>query len=269
MQKFVKCHSLQNDFVLLDWLEKSPRQVEQITNHKSWVTTVKSMCHRYLGIGADGVLILFKNQNQQLTAKIYNSDGSDGTRCLNGLRCLAHYLNIYYNSLSQKQIFMGGHLTKFAAKGKEIVTHVGGFDCQEEVKLNIGGKHFIGNKIDVGNPHLVIFAKHNPLWLTQHAKAIASAAKFPNGANIEMVIFDRAKKTYEILVYERGVGLTMACGTGGVAVLAALFKQGKIKAGENILLKMPGGLLKTKVSAKGEVTQQAAAQIVFAGVWNN
>jgi diaminopimelate epimerase len=261
MQKFIKCQSLKNDFVLLDWLTKNSGSVSKTISSKNWPKTVRQMCDRYLGIGADGVLILFANNKKQLEIKIFNADGSDGGRCLNGLRCVAYYLQ------SPGILQMGGYSTKFAYDGKDVITQVGGFDYQRMVEIAIDAEPLIGNKVEVGNPHFVIFDSCSREWLSKNSKKIAKAAKFANGANIEFVSFNQAKKAYDVLVHERGAGFTMACGTGGVAIMGTLYKLGKIKIGEKILLNMPGGILTSYINKNGEVVQQAPAEITFTGEW--
>jgi diaminopimelate epimerase len=270
MQKFIKCQSLQNDFVLLDWLTKNPSAINKTFKSKNWSKTVSKMCDRHLGIGADGVLIVYQNANKQLETKIFNADGSDGERCLNGLRCAAMYMlsvGAGFPRPSPNTISMGGHLTKFEYKNKDIITYVGGFNYQGIVEIKIDGKAIVGSKVDVGNPHFVVFDQCSEEWLGKHAKAIAKAAKFSKGVNIEFVNFNKNKKCYDILVHERGAGFTKACGTAGVAIMGTLYTLGKIKAKQQILLNMPGGILKTYITPAGEVVQQAPAELVFSGEW--
>ena len=107
---FTKLHSLGNDFILLDWRnrdwqDKTEQAITKIITQKTWQNFVVSSCKRRYGIGADGILVLYKKDNQHHVL-IFNADGSQAELCLNGARCVAHYVHSKNNTASNINIYM-------------------------------------------------------------------------------------------------------------------------------------------------------------------
>ena len=125
---FFKYQSLGNDFILLDWLDESKYDFDA-----NWSKLVQCLCDRHYGIGADGVLIIRKN-GSELESLIFNADGSYGDKCLNGLRCVAHYLVIQKNYPPKLEIFMGNKLMQCEV-GTKVTINVGQANYQKQQQI--------------------------------------------------------------------------------------------------------------------------------------
>ena len=280
---FYKYHSLQNDFILLN-LSKN-KELSKLIENKYWPTTVKKLCHRNSGIGADGVLVL-----DNFKTKIFNSDGSSGGLCLNGARCIAHYLYTQQNFPKEFELEMGGKKIK-----SKIINRNKNIKIQNDVNLGqCFGKKIIktsshkisGHIVDIGNPHFICespfdnqptlksYGGQASLNLSGKAlakteaigKEISQHQVFLNQTNVEF-INKISDSTYEVLVYERGCGLTKACGSGSAAIITFLSKEQELKPDKKIKLIMPGGNLigywNNEKSPK--IVLEASAKFVFSG----
>ncbi len=257
--EFIKYQSLGNDFVLLDYLDNPKPKFDS-----NWSQLVQQLCERNFGIGADGVLLISINSQDQLQAHVFNADGSNGYKCLNGLRCVADYLVKHKNYPGELQIFMGDKLM-LCQVAEQVTINVGIANYVREQKLTVADKTFTGHVINIGNPHLVIFEKVDREWLQQNGAQIEHHPDFPERTNVEFVW--PIKDGYQVLVYERGVGLTMACGTGAAAVMQALLHLNKITPNTEINIQMPGGIIKSHIE-NNDIIQTAPANLVFSGTYH-
>ena len=269
---FYKCQSLGNDFVLLDWLDEDQAGADELLKRSDWADFVCHLCSRNFGIGADGVLVIKKQHaNDQVEGLVFNSDGSYGETSLNGLRCIVNYLVKQKNYPTNLTIFMGNKNICCSYQDNEISVEVGNIIYKNEQKLNIAGNKFVGHSIDVGNPHFVILSNVDPVWLTDNGHIISEHKYFPNRTNVEFVcensINSIKHKSYDMLVYERGCGMTLSCGSGAAAVATVLHKLNKVKTNEVFSIEMAGGELKTSVNGQNHVIQLASAEIVFRGMF--
>lgn len=106
--EFVKYHSLGNNFIIFDWYKKPDMYVEKELKDSNFINLVIKLCDRYKGVGADGVIIIKRNQARCCHAMlIYNADGTQAENCLNGLRCVVHYLFTTYKLPNQFSIGIG------------------------------------------------------------------------------------------------------------------------------------------------------------------
>ena len=189
-----KCQSLGNNFILFDDLTVGARFI---------APDIKKTCQRH---HVDGVLIVKKNPNNQIEGQIFNADGSNGDKCINGLRCIAYYLVTQKNYPSELEIFMGDRVMQCSVTDK-IIINVGKADYIREYKLT--DKNIIGHIVNVGNPHFVILEKRRGdrrvalTWLTKNGAAIEQHKDFPKRTNVEFV-WPENNNSYNILVYERG-----------------------------------------------------------------
>ena len=254
--RFAKLHGLGNDFVLLDLRAggdplRSPRAVE--------------LCDRHLGIGADGVLTLLPGDRML----VQNSDGSVPEMCGNGARCAALWIATQ-------------GCTQPGAGSVMLHTDAGPRPCEVEapsarqglVEVDMGiarleaprGLPLPNRRADawpvsMGNPHRVLFEDGDPLLLAREFGPVLCRAE---NANIE---FARqiAPQRYQVSVYERGAGLTQACGTGACAVAAAAVARGEAARDQPISVKLPGGELILRVDADDRVRMRGPAELVFLG----
>lgn len=244
--EFVKMHGLGNDFVLV-----------QGTRSEFSLEWVKKVCEPHFGVGADGVLFYSVEAPRM---EVVNADGSTPEMCGNGLRCVARWLNHHHgfpgtfviqtdagaklctvNPDGQVRIEMG------EAKIRELTTRVG------QVSLK-------GIFVDMGNPHFVVFSPDGDL--VELGKAVNNGHEdFPNGVNLEFVDSESPERLV-VRVWERGVGLTLACGTGACASAAAAWHL----RGESMPLEvqLPGGILQIEHS-EGQVLMTGPTQIVYTG----
>jgi len=241
--KFTKMHGLGNDFVVFDL----PADVDP--------GLVRAVCDRHFGIGADGVLTVGAVAGT-VTMGYWNADGSPAEMCGNGLRCVA-----------RRAVDLG-----LAQPGKFLVdTPVGPRRVRvgEDVRVDLGAP-MVGDMtrmdgwffrtVDVGNPHAVTEVDD------VDAVAVAEVglqvqAMFSEGVNVEFVRFDGDH--LEMRVFERGVGETLACGSGIVAAAAVARRNG---AGDEIVVEMAGGIARVEFEG-GSAWLIGPAVTVFEGVW--
>ena len=184
--------------------------------------------------------------------RVTNADGSHAEMCGNGLRCVAKVLGDADPSARELAIDTdaglrrcqllreGGKVTAVIAEMGAPVLEAG----RARVPVEVEGTRVQGTVVSMGNPHFV-------LWdtLPDHAAALGPQLemhpRFPQRTNVEFV---RAGSPLEVVVWERGCGLTQACGTGACAVVVAGVVEGRLRAGEEIAVRLPGGLLGIRVA---------------------
>jgi len=281
LKNFIKYQSLGNDFVVFDWYKKPSVFMQQELLDSTWKQFIVRICDRHYGVGADGVLIITGNAAMGMPEMlIFNADGSQAETCLNGARCVAHYLFTNYHFPEHFFIKLGARQAECfvsqAAYGSEncqITMNIGSIDYRGQQTLVCDDKNFNGHCVSVGNPHFIIFEQTTLPWLACNGKAIESHEQFPNKTNVEFVWesaqSSATERIFDVLVYERGCGITLACGSGATAVTGLLANQGLINTSQRIALKMPGGVVTAWVDADGSVFLQAAAQLIFSGIFED
>ncbi|MFH1333803.1 MAG: diaminopimelate epimerase [Pseudomonadota bacterium] len=271
-QQFLKCHSLGNDFILFDWSNLAYQKTEDVIKHPDWPRKIKEICRRNYSIGADGVLIIRKINEGPLEILLFNQDGSRAEKCLNGLRCVTYYLTEQKKHKGTMLLSMGQeiHPCKVDTDGSEII--IKNSHYKKPLEITLRDKKFLGHVVEIGNPHFVIFDTVELEWLRENGNFFEQHSAFPNRTNVEFVIrheIDETKPTtFEVLIYERGCGITLASGSGAAAVAKVLSQLGLIEIGQEFIIKMPGGSIKTTISINQEIIQKAKATIVFSGNLN-
>ncbi len=247
--RFAKLHGLGNDFVLLDLREGgAPLPRERAI----------ALCDRHRGIGADGVLTLLPGQRML----IQNSDGSVPEMCGNGARCAALWI-----ATDRCTRPGSGVVPLLTDAGPRPCTVTASSATAGLVEVDMGVAEisaprrlgeFEALPVSMGNPHRVIFA----------APALAASAGEKlcreENANIEFAL-RAGPQRYEVGVFERGAGLTQACGTGACAVAAAAVARGEAVRGSPIAVRLPGGELALTVDASNRVRMRGPAELVFTG----
>ncbi|MCF7799467.1 diaminopimelate epimerase [Candidatus Babeliales bacterium] len=276
LKKFFKFQSLGNDFIIFDLFKRPNFYFQKIIDQNNFTNFIAKICNRNFGVGADCVLMLKTNQVLNLPEVIvFNADGSLGQVCLNGLRCIAHFLYKNYNFISPFNIKMGTKIFECIIDTKEIANlnslkitnKISEIKYLEKKTLyNIENKNLAGHVVDVGNPHFVIFEKTDLSWLKQNGSKIENHEYFANKTNTEFVWQEKncEKNIFNMLVYERGCGITLACSSGATATLYTLLNLKKINETEKILLKMPGGQITGWIEEQ-KVFLQAESFFVFSG----
>jgi diaminopimelate epimerase len=259
---FTKMHGLGNDFIVIDNFNGRIKLKKE---------DIMLLCDRNKGIGADGlILIESSTKKADCFMNYYNADGSEAEMCGNGIRCVAKFLKNDY--LKKKETFEIE--TRFGVKkitiendgtfsvnmGKPI------FDHPDFPDKNIFLEGLELNFVSMGNPHAVAFIESLADFdLKILGSAIENNPKFPNKINVELVEKIDNKK-FKVLVWERGCGATLACGTGACAVYAIIQKQENKK--EEIIIELPGGELFISKNKEGEIIMRGEAKSVYSGEIN-
>jgi diaminopimelate epimerase len=254
---FSKLNGQGNDFVI----------IEDICNaiHFSKEEIIK-ICNRKFGIGADGLILIKPSRVSDFKMDYYNSDGSVAEMCGNGIRCMARF--IYENNLSKLNLFnietLSGikNIILDIANKKLLSVEVNMghpyFETKKipvnvekessellEYPIDADDRSFMINCVSMGNPHCVIILENEDLDdfdLPKYGSIIENHKIFPQNTNVEFI---KILKDNEIAmrVWERGVGETLACGTGACASAVICQKLKKISAND-VKVNLPGGVLK-------------------------
>lgn len=222
--KITKMQGLGNDFVVLDYseFEKTGLSMDELA--------IK-LCDRHFGIGADGMIIpKLDTQQTDIGWYFYNSDGSTAQMCGNGMRCFAKY--VYDNKIINKKKFsvqtLAGVITPQLLDDGTIRVDMGAPILKDEQipfkgerKIKVQNREFEIFPVSMGNPHCVIFGEEDPMILAQkYGPSVEAHEFFPEKTNTEFVKI-LSKTEINMQVYERGCGITLACGTGACASVVA------------------------------------------------
>lgn len=269
---FSKYHGLGNDFVLMNFLDMDI-DIHFIKQH-----AVK-LCDRRYGIGADGVILLLPSNKCHFKMVIINSDGTEPEMCGNGVRCLAHFVKDL-NLFKENDVV-------FETLAGEIFTSIVDYSMSPEslIKVNMGAPKAVSTDskvllsfkkllldevsldlccVSMGNPHAVCFVNQlSDVNLEKVGKSLQDHKAFPNGVNFEVAEIV-SKKQIKVQVWERGVGLTLACGTGACATFFAALKQGLVEPTVEMVL--PGGSLTCScLEETNELLMTGSSRFVFSG----
>ena len=262
-------HGLGNDFIIFDNIDNP------IIHDAKFINKI---CNRRLGIGCDQVLIIediLESQNFKVT--MYNSDGSETGACGNGTRCVADYLMKRDNLCSLNIQSISGDL--FCTKEHDIITVNMGEPKFEWKEVPLSKKQntqkvlldeFEAFCLSMGNPHAVIFVQNldelESLDLNTIGPRLEKNINFPEFANIEFAcVVDN--KSIRMRVWERGVGVTLACGSGACATLIAASMLNKSTRESKVIL--DGGDLFIKWLSNGTVSLSGNTEKVFEGIIGN
>ena len=276
--RFYKVHGLGNDFILFD---ARSRRLD-------WHRLAPRLCDRHFGIGADGLLLLETGEEAPFRMRIINADGSEAEMCGNGIRCFAKYLADHsYIPADQDELeietLAGIQRVRLIRRGgvveavrvamgrprldpAEIPVDLPGPGPIIDYPMTVGSHRLALTFVSMGNPHAVAFIGDpvEAFPLEQVGPKVEHHALFPKRMNFE-VVNRLAPDCYRVRVWERGVGLTLACGTGACAVaVAARLKR---LAPEKVRVELPGGALDIEWDGQGEVYMTGPAAEVFVGEW--
>ncbi len=272
---FSKLHGQGNDFILINNLENSLSLSKEEIIH---------LCGRHFGIGADGLILVGDSKIGDFKMDYFNQDGSRAEMCGNGIRCMAKF--IYEKNISRKanlsietlagikNIYMNisngfvGNIKVNMGQPvftpKKIPVKIEGMKEVFNYNLKIDSKTFRVNLVSMGNPHCIIFLEEEDLENFDFKKWGAVLEKhpiFPQKTNVEFVKVN-SKKEITMKVWERGVGETLACGTGACASAVAALKKGRI-SGNAVLVNLPGGRL--VITWENDVYLEGKVNSVFDG----
>lgn len=227
------------------------------------------LCDRRRGVGADGVLIIEPARDAIAGMTIWNADGSVAEMCGNGLRCVVRRLQEDGRLTGADGVITAATgPVPFRLEGPEIVVDLGHARLPDAAPIEVDGVR--GLRVDMGNPHFVVFADEQPGFdLLKQGPRLEVAEAFPNRTNVEIVRVD-GPDLLTLRVWERGVGETQACGSGACAAAVAARVSGRVR-GDAVGLILPGGRLGVdwRGSTGDPVALRGPARTVFAGTWRS
>ena len=268
--KFTKMHGSGNDFICINGFQESIDEPGELAKH---------LCERHFGIGADGMLVILPSNQADCRMELYNADGSRARMCGNGLRCLGKY--VYEHGIVPKtslvvetvsglrdmklQLCEGEVCSVCVDMGSpRLNAHSIPVLCERDIVLHepvwLKDRVVYITGVSMGNPHAVIFEDCVDMFPVEEVgRAMEFHSRFPERINIEFCqVVDRTH--LKVRVWERGVGETLACGTGAcAATVAAVLND---KADRRVQVQLKGGKLDVewkyalnRVYMSGEATQ--------------
>ena len=300
--KFSKFQATGNDFILVDARapschsegEKRPKNFAQskLREESHWAQLAQTMCDRHFGVGADGLILVQNSSYCDLKMRIFNPDGSEAETCGNGLRCLAKYAiekgivsttNLRIETLSgmrqAKAYMLGNKVSRVEVsmgtpqfQPEQIPVHF--VIARNEVTrqsqpifdhpLVVKGRKLALSLLSMGNPHAVSFVSE-PVAnfpLAEVGPKVERHPLFPQRTNFEIArVLSRGK--IDARVWERGVGETLACGSGACAIAVAAQLHNYV--GDIVDIILPGGTLTISWDRVGEVLLTGPVEEVFTG----
>lgn len=276
--RFSKLHGTGNDFIVID-----ARELE-----RDWSKLAVAMCDRHVGVGADGVLLVRTSDVAGLRMVLYNADGSEAEMSGNGMRCFVKYAvdrglaRLQDGTLAVETL--AGVMTTWVTLGGAGVESVRvgmgwpRFAPQEipvaieaeppilDFPLEVDGRTIPVTCLSMGNPHAVHFidgaVERYPLL--ELGPKVEHHPLFPKRVNFEVARVP-GRDRIEARTWERGVGETLACGTGACAIMVAARLHGRVD--NRVELREPGGTLLLEWDGQNEVYLTGPAVEVFEGEW--
>ena len=257
---FTKMHGLGNDYVYV--YGEAPENVAELS---------KKLSDRHFGVGADGMIYISPSETADFKMRIFNADGSEGKMCGNGIRCVGKY--VYDKGYTDKKFLKIETLSGIKQLELQIVggkaigatVMMGAAAAGDERTLTANGTSVTYTPVNVGNPHAVVFTDDvMRVPLETLGPAVERHPDFPEGVNTEFVQV-LSPTRLRMRVWERGSGVTMACGTGSCASVAAAVKKGCCPCGTPVSVCLDGGILQITVLPDGNVMMTGPAETVFEG----
>ncbi len=261
---FIKMHGVGNDFIII-----SQKDLENDIKASSLATAV---CHRHFGIGADGLMIAEESKIADARMLYYNSDGSQGELCGNGLRCFAHYINRLDPTGKTElkvETLAGIKQMKIAAEDpltSSVTVEMGTPQIKAlEARIELNGHEYIYSYLMMGVPHVVIFTdRPSPKLVDSIGPLIEKHPYFEHGTNVNFcTIQDRSR--ISVLTWERGAGHTLGCGTGVSSVCAAAYQLDKTNP--QIQVETEGGFLEISVNEDDSIVMTGPAREICTGYY--
>lgn len=280
--KFTKMHGIGNDYVYLDCVRNPvPADPPALS---------RAVSDRHFGVGADGLILVCPSAKADARMRMFNADGSEAEMCGNGLRCVAKFvydhgiarkprlaietgrgvlavdLEVKHDKVSRVRVNMGEPILRSA----DIPTTLAG-DPPVNAPLTVAGTRLEVTCVSMGNPHAVAYVGDDFFrtelrdLVAEVGRRVESAAEFPRRTNVHFVKVHSPSEV-TMRTWERGSGITLACGTGACAVCVAGVLTGH--TGQKLLAHLPGGDLELEWSeADNHVYMTGPATEVFTGDW--
>ena len=276
-------HGAGNDYIYIDARD----------TRRDWPALAVGMSDRHRGVGADGIILAMSSEKADLRMRMFNADGSEGEMCGNGIRCLVRFafdkgivpaerspvsVETLAGVLEVTPINNGGAdggagmtrarvgMGEPVLKPEDIPVFAPGLEVVLDYPLRVDGHDFNITCVSMGNPHAVAFVDEpvDEVRLRDIGPLVERHSMFPRRVNFEIVnVMDPTR--LRARVWERGSGLTQACGTGACAVAVAARLHGF--TGDDVAVDLPGGELKVSWPGDGQVILEGPVEEVFQGRW--
>jgi diaminopimelate epimerase len=281
---FTKMHGLGNDFVIVDAADLPSLAPEFLSKLSSTV------CNRKFGVGADGLIVAAPPTDEEkydIRFVYLNSDGTFAEMCGNGIRCFALYVRD--RGMVSKNAFRVETLAGLMQPGilpdgqvrvdmgppilspERIPTRLDGEFPLKQAQLTVDGQTLVVTPVSMGNPHAILFQDEQPARLDPavYGPKIELHPDFPAKTNVEFTD-TVAPNHLKVVVWERGCGFTLACGTGACATAVAAILTGRASSEKSVLIDLPGGTLTIDWDGDIEhpVMMTGPASYVFSGSFN-
>lgn len=272
--KFTKMQGIGNDFILINLIKTKLSE--------DYSALAKRACDRHFGIGADGLILLLPSNFVELRARFFNPDGSEAEMCGNGMRCLAKYL--YERKLVKRKEFKvetkaGIIIPKLILSDDQVeaievdmgipqlkridIPMKGEGERVVDEELEIDGKKFKITALSLGNPHCLLFVERlDSSLVSKVGPQIENHPLFPQRTNVEFVQVLN-KEEIELRVWERGVGETLACGSGACAAVVGCVLNDKTE--RKVKVHLRGGDLLVEWRDNDHLYLTGEAREVFEG----
>ena len=245
---FVKMQGLGNDFVVIEGPDAPDAK------------RIAAWCDRRRGVGADGVLMVTPVDRESVQMRYWNADGGLAEMCGNGLRCVARY------AFEHGWVDGPSFTVETSVGPRPVVVNPDGTvrvllgTPAQGPDIELGGLRL--HTVDMGNPHAIQWVPSpEAAAVASEGPLVETAEMFPDGTNAEFAAVT-ATDEIELRVWERGVGETLACGTGAAATAFLAHRQGRV--GPNVAMKLRGGTLGVSLESDGAWIE-GPAEFVFRG----
>ncbi len=281
--KFSKMHGIGNNYIYVE--------TKNLGVHENDLASLAiAVSNVNTGIGSDGLITIGSSQTGDFRMRIFNEDGSEGENCGNGLRCVGKY--VYDMGLTTKTqlivetkaglMHLTLHIDASTNTVNEVTVDMGEPRfLREQIpvlsgnpnemalhdSLEIDGQALTFTAISMGNPHAVFFVDDvDAIDVAAIGPKIEHHSFFPQRVNVEFIA-QKGKHELDFRVWERGSGITQACGTGACASVVASVLTDRVQKGEEILVHLLGGDLRITYHENGHVFMRGPAAFICHGEW--
>ncbi len=258
--KFTKMHGLGNDYLYV--YGEVPENIADLSCKLS---------DRHFGAGSDGMIYICPSEIADFKMRIFNADGSEAKMCGNGIRCVGKY--VYDKGYTDKthlkiETLSGIKTLDLNARNGKVNTvnvNMGKSDVSKSKIIEAAGMAVSLTPVSMGNPHAVVFVNDaEKVHIDKLGPAIEHHKDFPDGVNAEFVQVISPSEL-RMRVWERGSGITCACGTGACASVAAAINQGYCNYNSDVSVILDGGVLHITIAEDNTVTMKGPATTVYEG----
>ncbi|MFD2215901.1 diaminopimelate epimerase [Metabacillus endolithicus] len=278
--QFTKMHGLGNNYIYVNTFEEKLEE-GQLSDIARQVSNV------YTGIGSDGLILICPSDKAEVKMRIFNNDGSEGKNCGNGLRCVAKYafehnlvkektfkietlsglveatIHVEENRVNLVTVDMGSPRLSKA----EIPMEGEGSEQTISESIEFSGQQYDVTAVSMGNPHIIFYVDDiTQAPVTTLGPIVEKDRRFPEGVNVEFVEVV-SKNELHFRVWERGSGVTQACGTGACAAVVSSVLNKHTNQGEETVVHLAGGDLLINWTNEGNVLMTGPAEVICTGIF--